>query len=58
MVKGKWVQVGAGAILSVAMLSGCGNSDEPQMKQENDMPGVEQNDSDEDDDEDDDSDED
>lgn len=50
MVKDKWLKAGAAAVLSVAVLAGCGNSeDEPQMEQENDVPGEEQNDSEDDD---------
>lgn len=44
MIKDKWLKAGAAAAMSVAVLSGCGNSDEPQMKQENQVPGEEQED--------------
>lgn len=50
MAKGKWLKTGAAAVMSITVLAGCGGSeDEPQMKQENDIPGQEQNDSDDDD---------
>lgn len=58
MVTDKWLKVGAATVLSITVLAGCGNSeDEPQMKQENDVPGEEQNDSNNDDSDDDDSEE-
>ncbi|RLQ90118.1 hypothetical protein [Planomicrobium sp. Y74] len=42
MIKGKWLKAGAAAFMSAMILTGCGNSDEPQMEQENQVPGEEQ----------------